>query len=97
MRVFSKSALRDFWRKHEDSEIGLRVWFEDAEKATWKTPKDIKKYDGTVSIVANNRAVFNIKGNRYRLVVEINYQWGLIFIRFVGTHQQYDRIDVKQI
>ena len=97
MRIYSKSTLREFWTKHKDCELGLKVWYTDAEKAEWKTPKHIKTYDKTVSIVANNRAIFNIKGNSYRLVVEINYKWGLIFIRFIGTHKEYDRIDATQI
>ena len=97
MKIYSKSTLREFWTKHKDSELGLKVWYTDAENAEWKTPKHIKTYDGTVSIVANNRAIFNIKGNSYRLIVEINYKCGLIFIRFIGTHKEYDRIDATQI
>lgn len=97
MRVFVKSVLRDFWVKHNDSELQLKAWYSDAEKAIWKTPHDIKKYDSSMSILSNNRAVFNIKGNDYRLIVEINYTRAWVFVKFIGTHKQYDRINAETI
>ncbi|MGQ0829100.1 MAG: type II toxin-antitoxin system HigB family toxin [Bacteroidota bacterium] len=97
MRVFVKSVLRDFWIKHNDCELQLKAWYSDAEKARWKTPHDIKKYDSGVSVIGNNRVVFNIKGNDYRLIVEINYPRAWVFVKFIGTHKQYDRINAETI
>ena len=99
MRIISRSALREFWEnpKYQDSEQPLKAWFDEAKKANWKTPGDIKKKYGNASFVANNRVVFNIHGNKYRLVVAMKYSFGLCYIRFVGTHKQYDEIDVETI
>lgn len=89
--------LREFWEKHPDSSIALQTWFHDVEHATWNTPADIKAVYKNASFVANNRVVFNIKGNHLRLVVIVIYQHGVIYIRFVGTHEEYDRINVTTI
>lgn len=97
MRVIALSALREFWIKHPDAEIPLRAWYALASRATWKTPNDIKAAYRHASFTANNRVVFNIKGNDYRLVVAVHYDRGLMYVRFVGTHRQYDRIDVETI
>ena len=97
MRIISRRFLREFWETHPDSSIALQTWFHDVERATWNSPADIKAVFQNASIVANNRVVFNMKGNHYRLVVVVVYQHGVVYIRFVGTHEEYDRIDVTTI
>lgn len=99
MRVIAKSALRAFWerRGHQDAREPLLCWYEEASKARWQHPGDIKSHYAHASICANNRVVFNIAGNRYRLVVEVQYQAGIVWIKFIGTHEQYDRIDVEKV
>lgn len=97
MRVIALGALRSFWQRHADAEIPLRSWYAMASRADWRSPADIKAAYRTASFVANNRAVFNVKGNAYRLVVAVHYNRGMMFIRFVGTHAEYDRIDATKI
>lgn len=97
MRIIRRRILREFWEKHPDASISLQTWFHDVERAAWNTPSDIKMVYQNASFVANNRVVFNIKGNHYRLVVLVVYQCGVVYIRFVGTHEEYDRIDVNTI
>ena len=88
---------RTSWEAHPRSELSLRSWYALASRAAWKTPADIKAAYRHASFVGNNRVVFNIKGNDYRLVVAVRYDTGLMYIRFVGTHPQYDKIDVEKI
>lgn len=97
MRIISRKALREFWEKHPDTRQVLQAWYADVKRADWRSPSDVKNIYRNVSFVANNRAVFNIKGNRYRLVVAIQYEFIAVYIRFVGTHQEYDKIDVTSI
>ena len=97
MRVLAKKTLREFWENHADCEEQLKAWYEEAEAAEWKSPRDIKGEYATASFLADNRVVFNIKGNRYRLVVKIYYDFGKVFIRFIGTHAEYDKIDATTI
>lgn len=97
MRVIAKRALRDFWEKHADCEQQLKAWYNEAEQANWNNPNEIKKDYPSASILEDNRIVFNIKGNRYRLIVKINYPYGVVWIRFVGTHADYDKIDATKI
>ena len=99
MRVIAKCSLVRFWSRPEyrDSEGALRSWYDEAIKASWKTPQDIKQHYRSASICGNNRVVFNIKGNTYRLIVVVEYSQGKMFIRFVGTHAEYDRIDATSI
>lgn len=99
MRVISRAKLRAFWEKPEykESEQPLKAWFDEAKHATWKTPADIKAVYGNASFVANNRVVFNIHGNKYRLIVAVNYPFSICYIRFVGTHKQYDEVDAALI
>jgi mRNA interferase HigB len=100
MRVIAKRTLREFWEstpKYADAEEPLRSWYREAKQATWQTPADVKEQYRNASILKNNRTVFNIAGNKYRLVVEINYPAQIIFIRFIGTHQDYDSIDMETI
>lgn len=97
MRVISVKALREFWENHADAEQALRAWYQEAKAAQWKQPNDIKQRYRSSDILPDNRVVFNIKGNRYRLVVKVNYSVGIVFIRFVGTHAEYDRINAETI
>lgn len=97
MRVIALATLREFWVRHPDAEIPLRAWHALASRAAWKTPADIKAAYRSASFTANNRVVFNIKGNDYRLVVAVHYDRGMMFVRFVGSHRQYDKIDVETI
>ena len=97
MRIIARKALREFWGKHPDAEQALRAWYHDVKRARWSSPADIKAVYRTASIVSDNRVVFNIKGNQYRIVVAVQYQFGIVYLRFVGTHQEYDRIDVTRV
>ena len=97
MRVISRKALREFWERHAEAEAALRAWFREAREAEWKTSADIKERYASASFLADNRVVFNIKGNEFRLVVAMRYDLGIVFVRFVGTHAEYDRIDATTI
>ena len=99
MRVIARSTLREFWEKaaYIDSEGPLRAWLQDAESAVWDTPQNIRDVYRNASIIANNRVVFNIKGNDYRLIAAIHYNRGIVYIRFIGTHAEYDKVDAEII
>jgi len=97
VRVIAKRTLRDFWEKHADSEQQLKAWYNEAEQADWKSLNEIKKDYPSASILEDNRIVFNIKGNNYRLIVRINYKYGIVWIRFIGTHAEYDKVDANRI
>ena len=97
MRIYSKSTLKDFWEKHGDARQPLKTWYAAAKAAVWNSPADVKQRHPDASILRNNRVVFNIKGNEYRLVAAVHYDAQRLFIRFVGTHKDYDRIDAETI
>ncbi len=97
MRVIARRTLQSFWTGHGDSEQALKSWYQDTRKATWKSPVDVKADFPKASIVGDNRVVFNIVGGKYRLVVKFHYNTGIAYIRFVGTHAMYDKIDVERI
>ncbi len=97
MRIISRRTLKEFWDRHPDAQQPLQAWYIDAKHASWKSPADIKGVYRNASLIANNRVVFNIKGNKYRLVVAVQYEYGIIYIRFVGTHREYERIDASAI
>ena len=99
MRIIAFRTLREFWEKPEfaDSETSLRSWYHDVKNSNWKNSNELKLQYKNASNVGTGRVVFNIKGNTYRLVVAIDYKIQVIFIRFIGTHQQYDKIDAKTI
>jgi mRNA interferase HigB len=97
MRILSRSTLRNFWETHPDAEEALKTWYSEASHANWQNPLDVKTSRRNVSIIANNRVVFNIKGNTYRLIVAIRYDIGIIFIRFVGTHSEYDKVNAETV
>ncbi len=96
-RIFAKGTLRDYWEKYSDSGQYLKTWYDTAMSSDWKTPNDVKKTYGNASILKNGRIVFNIKGNSYRLVVKFNFEKQWAFIRFIGTHAEYDKIDANTI
>ena len=97
MRVIAKKILREFWEKHSDSCEQLKTWYKEASKASWKSPTDIKEEYAKASILKGGRVVFDICGNKYRLVVDINYLRQWVFIRFIGTHSDYNKIDASKI
>jgi mRNA interferase HigB len=97
MRVIAKKTLREFWNKHPAARQALQAWFADAQKATWNSPADIKLVYRNASFISNNRVVFNIKGNQYRIIVAIHYDYHIVYIRFVGTHSEYSQLDAARI
>ena len=97
MHVISIKKLRLFWETHPDAEQALRAWYTVAKHARWRTPADIKTDYRSASFIGNSRVIFNIKGNVYRLIVIVEYQHDVVFVRFVGTHQEYDRIDPETV
>ena len=97
MCILSRSTLRNFWESRPDVEEALKTWYYEASHAIWLSPTDIKAAHRNASIIANDRVVFNIKGNRYRLIVAVRYDIGVIFIRFIGTHTEYDKVNVETI
>lgn len=97
MRVIAVSTLRQFWQKHPDSEQALKAWYDEATQAKWAQPADIKAQYRSASILRNRRVVFNIKGNDYRLIVAIAYRLSIVYVKFVGTHAEYDKIDAETV
>jgi len=97
MRIISKKALIDYWKKVPAAEAELKAWHAEAKTADWEKPAAMKEKYGNASILKDGRAVFNICGNNYRLVVWINYAFHTVYIRFVGTHDEYDKIDAQTV
>lgn len=99
MRVIAKSTLVKFWNQpaYADSKGALQSWHDEAIKANWKNPQGIKEQYRSASICGNSRVVFNVAGNKYRLVVEMQYRAGIVWVKFVGTHAQYDKINVETV
>ena len=97
MRVIAKRTLREFWELHPVAEEPLLAWYREVQKEDWDTPAKVKTKYRTASVIGDNRVVFNIKGNDYRLVVKINYPYRVIYIRFVGTHAEYDGINAEEV
>jgi len=97
MRIIALRTLRDCWEKHPAARVPLRSWYALASRSEWSTPADVKTTYRSASFIANNRIVFNIKGNDFRLVVAVHYNRGMMFVRFVGTHREYDEIDATTI
>jgi len=95
--VIAVATLKAFWQRHPAAEQPLKAWFEEASKAAWTQPSDIKVHYRSASILKNRRMMFNIKGNEYRLVVAIAYRLQIVYVKFIGTHQQYDAIDAHTI
>ncbi len=99
MRVIARKTLRDFWTNpaYADSEQPLKAWYQETCGADWTSPTDVKEKYRSASVLKNNRIVFNIAGNKYRLVVSVNYRYRVVYIRFVGTHRAYDAIDAGTV
>jgi len=99
MRIIAKKTITAFYEQttFRDSKNALEAWYDDTKKSDWKNPSDIKEKYRNASILRKNRVVFNIHGNKYRLVVKINFEVQIVFIRFIGTHAQYDKIDSENI
>ena len=96
MTVIALKTLKEYWSKNPDSENALKAWYHEAKNAKWKNSAELKEKYQSASIINSERVVFNICGNKYRLVVRINYG-KTIFVRFVGTHKEYDKIDVESV
>jgi len=97
VRIIARRTLREFWERHPNAEQPLKAWYAEARRAVWARPQQIKDRYRRASFVGNNRVVFNIGGNEYRLVVHVNYPYAIVYIRFVGTHAEYDKIDVETV
>jgi mRNA interferase HigB len=97
MRVIAVSTLRAFWKRYPDAEQPLKAWYEEATSASWAQPADIKAQYRSASVLKNRRVVFNIKGNDYRLIVAIAYKLQIVYVKFVGTHKQYDAVDAETV
>jgi len=99
MRIIAHSTLRNFWKNpfYSDSKEPLLAWYDFARKANWASPNQLKADFANASILKDGRAVFNIAGNKYRLVVWVNYAYRVVYIRFIGTHEQYDRVDAQTV
>lgn len=97
MRVISTKHILDYYVEHAETEQPLKAWLEEARKANWKKPQEIKDKYGNASFLGGNRVVFNIKGNSYRLVVAVAYKYGAVYVKFIGTHNEYDDIDAETV
>ena len=97
MRIIAVKTLKLFWKRHNDTEQPLKAWYAEVKAANWRSPAEIKRFYRSASILGNNRVVFNIKGNSYRLVTAVNYNFKIVYIRFIGTHKEYDKINAEEI
>jgi mRNA interferase HigB len=97
MKLVAVKILREFGAKYPDAEQPLKAWVDEIHQANWKQPAEIKAQYGSASVLKNRRVVFNIKGNDYRIVVAVAYRFGAVYVKFIGTHAQYDAIDAETI
>ena len=97
MRLFNRATLRDFWRRHPDAQHPLRAWLAEVEKGSWTGPAEVRARYRTADFIEGDRIIFNVGGNKYRLVVHVAYEYRRVLIKFVGTHREYDRIDAETI
>jgi mRNA interferase HigB len=97
MRIVARPMLRSYWEANPDSEESLRAWHSVVKRADWSTPQELKAQIRNASILKKGRVVFNIKGNTYRLVTSINYDYRMVYVRFIGTHKEYDQIDAEEV
>jgi mRNA interferase HigB len=97
MNVISKRTLIEFYRLYPKTKSALEVWHSDTRKAVWSSPEDIKKLYASASFLKDNRVVFNIKGNEFRLIVHIDYPRKIVRVKFIGTHAQYDKINASEV
>jgi mRNA interferase HigB len=97
MQIVARKALKDFWDRHRQAEVPLKAWYLEVNKAHWSGPQDIRAMFRSADFVGDNRVIFNIGGNKYRLVVHVAYKFNRVLIKFVGTHDEYDRIDPETV
>jgi len=103
MRIIARRTLRQFvetrrgHKDHKALKAALDAWFDEARKARWSSTADVKRHYATASIVSADRIVFNVKGNDYRLVVAVDFEKSILWIKWIGTHRDYDKIDVKEV
>lgn len=97
MRIISRRTLREFWNKHADCQEQLKAWYRECEKASWKNSNELKVEFPSASILKGQKVVFNIKGNTYRLIVRINFEFQIVWILFIGTHAEYDKINANEL
>ncbi|MDT8417986.1 MAG: type II toxin-antitoxin system HigB family toxin [Lutibacter sp.] len=97
MRIISRRTLREFWKKNADSEQQLKAWFRETEKASWKNINELKVDYPSASVLKDNKIVFNIKGNKYRIIVKINFEFQISWILFIGTHSEHDKINANEL
>jgi mRNA interferase HigB len=97
MRVISRKLLNELARRYPEAKAELDAWFHEVEAAIWANPAQIKEQYGSASILKSSRVVFNICGNKYRLVTKVNYPYSIVYVRFAGTHREYDHIDAEAI
>lgn len=97
VRIIARGTLRKFWQSHPDAQEPLKAWHHEARKGHWTSPHQVKKMYRHASVLGDNRIVFNIAGNKYRLIVKFNYEFGTDYIRFIGSHKNYDRIDAEKV
>jgi mRNA interferase HigB len=97
MRIIARKILKEFWLKHTDAEQPLKAWFSEVESEIWRNPNELNEQFRNASVISNKRVTFNIKGNSYRLIVDIEYNLSIVFIVWIGTHKEYDKINVKDI
>ena len=96
MQIVALRTLRQFWKKHPQAETPIRVWYASVSKAEWKSPADVKRQFGTtIDFIADNRVIFDLSGNKYRLIVHVSYTYKRVLVKFVGTHAEYDRIKAE--
>jgi len=97
VRIIARKTLKDFWEEHPDAEQPLKAWYAETSRSAWVLPKDIKTRYPAASFLAGNRVVFNIKGNKFRLITHVRYDSGYVYIRFIGTHAEYDKVDAATV
>ena len=97
MNVIALRTLRDFWTRHPQAKAPLMAWYSVARRAEWRGPDDIRAVFGSADFLADNRVIFDIGGNKYRLIVRVSYPYQRVLVKFVGTHAEYDRVDAKTI
>lgn len=97
MRIISKKPLREFWERNADAANPLDNWHKAVRREEWDSPIDLLANHPNARIIGRDRAIFNIRGNRYRLVVGVNYQYKIVYVRFIGTHAEYNRIDAESV
>ena len=97
MRIIALKTIKEFWRKHSETEQSLKAWFDEVKQADWDSPNDVLADFPNTIVLKNDRLIFKIKGNKYRLVVAVKYEFKIVYIRFIGIHAEYDKINAEEI